>query len=98
MATSLQTSSGVMPLHQSPQAQSTPPQPFDALYQPLPSDAFPMPLETALRLARTDLAAHQDANIHDHHAMIKAAVTLQRALRQVLAAVDAEAHTVEVTA
>lgn len=91
MATSSQTSSSVIPLHQSPQAQVPPAQPFDALYQPRPSDACPMPLSTALRLARADLEAHQDANIHDHYAMIRAAVKLQCALRQVLAALDAEA-------
>ncbi|HSC28950.1 MAG TPA: hypothetical protein VLD67_16865 [Vicinamibacterales bacterium] len=64
--------------------------PVEALYQPHPADAFAPPLSTALRLAREDLAAHQDANIHDRDAMIRAAVTLEIRLRGLLAALDAD--------
>jgi hypothetical protein len=64
--------------------------PVDALYVPRPSDAFPPSLSSALRLAREDLAAQQGANIHDHQAMIRAAVTLEVRLRGLLAALDAD--------
>ncbi len=64
--------------------------PVAALYQPLPSDAFAPPLSTALDLARKDLAAHQSANIHDHQAMIQAAIVLEIRLRGLLAALDAD--------
>lgn len=64
--------------------------PVAALYQPLPSDAYAPPLASALRLAREDLAAHQGANIHDHDAMLRAAVVLETRLRLLLAALDAD--------
>ncbi|MFF6781367.1 hypothetical protein [Streptomyces sp. NPDC012510] len=64
--------------------------PVQALYQPRPSDAYAAPLSTALRLAREDLAAQQGANIHDHHAMLRAAITLEIRLRGLLAALDAD--------
>lgn len=64
--------------------------PVQALYQPRPSDAYAPPLSTALRLAREDLAAQQGANIHDHHAMLRAAITLEIRLRGLLAALDAD--------
>lgn len=64
--------------------------PVQALYQPRPSDAYAPPLSTALRLAREGLAAQQDANIHDHTAMVKAATCLEFHLRQVLDALDAD--------
>jgi hypothetical protein len=92
MATSFQTSSGVMPLHESPQAQPKTAPPADALYQPLPSDAWVPPLSIALRLAREDLAVQQAANIHDRGAMVRAAVTLEVRLRQLLDALDADAN------
>lgn len=66
--------------------------PVAALYQPRPSDAYAPPLSTALRLAREDLAAQQGANIHDHDAMIRAAVTLETRLRLLVAALDADAN------
>jgi hypothetical protein len=65
--------------------------PVDALYVPGPSDAWVPPLDTALRLAREDLAAQQAANIHDRGAMVTAAVTLEIRLRQLLDALDADA-------
>jgi hypothetical protein len=64
--------------------------PVQALYQPRLSDAYAPPLSTALRLAREDLAAQQGANIHDHHAMLRAAITLEVRLRGLLAALDAD--------
>jgi hypothetical protein len=64
--------------------------PADALYQPLPSDAYAPPLNIAVRLARQDLAVQQNANIHDHTAMIAAATVLEIRLRQVLDALDAD--------
>lgn len=64
--------------------------PVAALYEPRPSDAYAPPLSTALRLAREDLAVQQGANIHDHHAMLRAAVVLETRLRLLLAALDAD--------
>lgn len=77
MTTSSQTSSGAMPLH-------------EPLYQPRPSDAYTPPLSSALRRAREELAAQQGANIYDHQAMIRAAVTLEIRLRLLLDALDAD--------
>lgn len=64
--------------------------PFNALYEPRPSDAYAAPLDIALRLAREDLAIQQNANIHDHQAMIRAAVVLEVRLRGLLDALDAD--------
>jgi hypothetical protein len=64
--------------------------PTDALYVPLPSDAYAPPLDIALRLARKDLAVQQSANIHDHTAMITAATVLEVRLRLLLDALDAD--------
>jgi hypothetical protein len=94
MATSLQTSSGVRPLHESPQARSSVVLPMEALYQPLPSDEWAPPLDIAVRLAREELAAQQGADIQDHTAMVRAAVTLEVRLRLLLAALDADASAV----
>lgn len=90
MSTSFQTSSGVQPLHQAPQDRPETVPPVEALYQPRPSDAYTPPLSSALLLAREDLAVQQGANIHDHQAMIRAAVTLEIRLRGLLAALDAD--------
>jgi hypothetical protein len=65
--------------------------PVAALYELRPSDAYAPPLSTALRLAREDLKIQQGANIHDHHAMLRAAVVLETRLRLLLAALDADA-------
>lgn len=86
MATSLQTSSGVQPLHQASQGVPV----YEAVYAPQASDAYTPPLDIALRLAREDLAAQQVANIHDHEAMIRATVRLEIRLRLLLAALDAD--------
>jgi hypothetical protein len=90
VATSSQTSSGVTPLHQAPQARPETVPPVQALYQPRPSDAWVPPLDSALSLAREDLKIQQGANIHDREAMIRAAVTLEIRLRLLLAALDAD--------
>lgn len=64
--------------------------PADALYVPLPSDAYAPPLDIALRLARKDLAVQQTASIQDHTAMITAATVLEVRLRLLLDALDAD--------
>lgn len=64
--------------------------PFDALYEPIPSDAYAPPLDVAIRLARRDLAVQQAANVQDHTAMITAATVLEVRLRLLLDALDAE--------
>ena len=81
----------VMTLAQKPQARPKAVPPVEALYQPLPSDAYAPPLDLAVRLAREDLAVQQGANIHDREAMVQAAVTLEIRLRMLLAALDADA-------
>jgi len=73
-----------------PQAPLPDARPVDRLYQPMDSDAWVPPLDTARRLAEADLAKHQVANIHDHQAMVQAAVTLEIRLRQLLGALDAD--------
>lgn len=60
------------------------------------SNTYVPPLHIARRLAREDLTAQEDLtapdaiSIHSDEQMIKAAVTLQIRLRQVLDALDAE--------
>ena len=49
------------------------------------------PLDAALRLAREVLAEKASANIHDHDAMMRAAVSLEMRLRELVAALDEEA-------
>ena len=87
MTTSFQTP---VPLHEAPLAQPSAVPPVEALYQPRPSDVYAPPLDIAIRLAKQDLAVQQGANIHDREAMVRAAVTLEIRLRQVLGALDAE--------
>ena len=67
---------------------------FDALYQPVPSDAYAPPLDIAIRFARRDLAVQQSANMHDHTAMVVAATVLEVRLRLLLDALDADAAAV----
>lgn len=62
----------------------------DALYLPRACDTYVPPLHIARRLAREDLTAQESSSIHSSEQMIKAAVTLQIRLRQVLDALDAE--------
>ena len=77
----------VLSLHRAPLPDALP---VDPLYVPLSSDAYAPPLDVARRLARKDLAAQQGANIQDHTAMVRAAVTLETRLRQLLDALDAD--------
>lgn len=69
--------------------------PVEALYQPRPSDAYAPPLDTEIRLAREVLAEQQGVNIHDHVAMVKAAVALEIRLRLLVDALDADAAAVK---
>jgi hypothetical protein len=61
-----------------------------------PTNTYVPPLRIARRLAREDLTAQEDLtapdaiSIHSAEQMIKAAVTLQIRLRQVLDALDAD--------
>lgn len=61
-----------------------------------PTDTYVPPLHIARRLAREDLTAQEDltapdaTSIYSAEQMIKAAVTLQIRLRQVLDALDVE--------
>jgi hypothetical protein len=50
-------------------------------------------LDGELRLARALLDELASANIHDHHEMVKAAVSLDCRLRSLLAALDTERGT-----
>ncbi|UJV41604.1 hypothetical protein [Streptomyces sp. AMCC400023] len=63
-------------------------------YTPLygPEDARPTPAsaDTELRLARDLVDKLADTNIHDHTAILKAAVSLDHRLRSLIAALDAE--------
>jgi hypothetical protein len=65
-----------------------------AAYTPLRASGEPQVmharLELALQLARKSLARVADANIHDHDAMIDAAVDLHIRLGSLVAAVEAE--------
>ena len=62
-------------------------------YRPLRDPATHTPvysLDFALSNAREVLAEQQAANIHDGRAMLGAAVTLEIALRQLIASLDAQ--------
>lgn len=54
------------------------------------SSEWAPPLDLARRLARQTLEQYQGETIHDHTAMIQAAVALDYRLRGLLAALDAE--------
>ena len=64
--------------------------PFNALYVPVPSDAYAPPTGIARRLAREALVVQQKANLHDHTAMADAATVLEIRLRLLLDALDAD--------
>ena len=71
---------------------SAEPTPHTPLYDPETDGApFVPPLDMALRQARKVLADKAGANIHDHDAMIRAAVGLEMRLRELVAALDTEA-------
>ncbi|MEF2529152.1 MULTISPECIES: hypothetical protein [Streptomyces] len=55
------------------------------------ADRWVPPLDIALSRAREILADQQQANIYDDRAMLRAAVILEIGLRDLLAALDAEA-------
>ncbi|MFI5673045.1 hypothetical protein [Streptomyces sp. NPDC051704] len=55
------------------------------------SSTWNPPLDLAIDCARGALARHQGSDIHDDRAMLVAAVHLERALRQLVAALDNEA-------
>ncbi|MEU2251148.1 hypothetical protein [Streptomyces sp. NPDC019224] len=62
------------------------------LYDPArDGDTYVPPLDAALRLARATLAEKASANIHDHDEMLRAAVSLEMRLRDLVAALDEEA-------
>ncbi|WP_432114038.1 hypothetical protein [Streptomyces sp. S1] len=56
----------------------------------LTGDAAVLPVDIARTLARQARAEAASADIHDHHAMLGAAVTLDMRLASLLAALDAE--------
>lgn len=63
---------------------------YDPLHGPDEETPFPASLEGELKLTRRLLAEVATANIHDHTAMLKAAVALNCRARGLLAALDAE--------
>jgi len=72
-------------------APSLPAVTLDPLYDAsCDSSEWAPPLDLARRLARKTLEQYQGATIHDHKAMIEAAVALDYRLRGLLAALDAE--------
>ncbi|MFD6421057.1 hypothetical protein [Streptomyces sp. NPDC060198] len=54
-------------------------------------DTWVPSLDMALELARDTLAMQATANIHDHNAMVRAAVALEDRLRTLVASLDKEA-------
>jgi hypothetical protein len=63
---------------------------YDPLHGPDEEPPFPASLDGELKLTRELLDEIADANIHDHRAMLKAAVALDCRVRGLLAALDAE--------
>lgn len=66
---------------------------YDPLRGPDVEPPFPAALAVELRLAREYLDKVATANVHDHTAMLKAAVGLHHRLRNLIAALDAERGT-----
>ena len=64
---------------------------YDPLYAPETDASYALPLDMAIDVAREQLAESSTANIHDHQAMLRAAVQLEMRLRQLVAALDKEA-------
>ncbi|MEW2082357.1 hypothetical protein [Streptomyces sp. NPDC005283] len=63
----------------------------DPLHDPeRDADHWTPPLDMARRLASQALSKHEGANIHDHDAMLRAAVGLEHVLRDLLNALDKE--------
>ncbi|MGC4927223.1 hypothetical protein [Streptomyces sp. DT117] len=64
---------------------------YTALYDPEKAAlGYVPPLDTALARAREVLEEKATANIHDHDEMLRAAVSLEMLLRQLVAALEAE--------
>ncbi|GAB3169883.1 hypothetical protein [Streptomyces incanus] len=63
---------------------------YNPLHDPDDTEVFPAPLDRELRAVREYLDRVATANIHDHQAMVKAAVGLHYRMRSLIAAVDAE--------
>lgn len=63
---------------------------YDPLHIPDGEPLFPASLDAELRLARNYVDQVADSNIHDHTAMVKAAVGLDHRLRALIATLDAE--------
>ncbi|MET7775341.1 hypothetical protein ABZU94_14040 [Streptomyces mirabilis] len=63
---------------------------YDPLHGPDEEPPFPASLDDELKLTRELLDEIADANIHDHTAMLKAAVGLNCRIRSLVAALDAE--------
>ncbi|GKQ38900.1 hypothetical protein [Streptomyces sp. A012304] len=63
---------------------------YDPLREPDAEPQFPASLDGELRLAREYLSQVAGTNIHDHTAMVKAAVGLDHRLRALIAALDAK--------
>lgn len=53
--------------------------------------SYVLPLDSALRHARAVLDEQAPANIHDRDEMLRAAVSLEMRLRQLVAAIDKKA-------
>ncbi|MFM9589855.1 hypothetical protein ACKI1J_14970 [Streptomyces scabiei] len=63
---------------------------YDPLREPDAETPLPASVDGELRLAREYVASVASANIHDHKAMVKAAVGLDHRLRGLIAALDTE--------
>ncbi|MFD9716708.1 hypothetical protein [Streptomyces sp. NPDC059076] len=64
---------------------------IDQLHEFSSSDGWVPPVDVALSRAREELALYGSASIHDHQAMMNAAISLDHVLRNLVAALDAEA-------
>ncbi|MYR76556.1 MULTISPECIES: hypothetical protein [unclassified Streptomyces] len=64
---------------------------YGPLYAPETDASYALPLDMAIDVAREQLAESATANIHDHQALLRAAVHLEMRLRQLVAALDTEA-------
>lgn len=63
---------------------------YNPLHGPDDAEPFACLLDGELKLAREALDRHATDNIHDHNAMVRAAVELDYRLRALAAAVNAE--------
>ncbi|MGW9299386.1 hypothetical protein ACWHA3_00980 [Streptomyces cyaneofuscatus] len=61
------------------------------LHNPDTDNPYVPPLNIVLACAREELAQYANTNIHDHDAMLQAAVSHHIRLREFVAALDAEA-------